>query len=217
MRFRKCAENVRTWCGASRRPRPTEIRREGHTPGWLLSAFGRFTFSPSPTGFKKIFRDWVGEALGPPAVNRPSTVGSTNPGAVVKSQPLQFSTRPGPSGPKEIAECHSNFARRKFCKIQQVRVPRYRGSRGRASWRREACRTADCARPLASFGSFSTRKRNSPPGRRNSLCIPGKETDRGGVGEPPPYRVLLTMLVSQTAPSSAPVCALGHLPPRGKA
>ena len=90
--------------------------REGHTPGWLLSAFGRFTFSPSPTGFKKIFRDWVGEALGPPAVNRPSTVGSTNPGAVVKSQPLQFSTRPGPSGPKEIAECHSNFARRKYCK-----------------------------------------------------------------------------------------------------
>ena len=88
----------------------------GHTPGWLLSAFGRFTFSPSPTGFKKIFRDWVGEALGPPAVNRPSTVGSTNPGAVVKSQPLQFSTRPGPSGPKEIAECHSNFARRKYCK-----------------------------------------------------------------------------------------------------
>ena len=147
----------------------------GHTPGWLLSAFGRFTFSPSPTVFKKIFRDWVGEALGPPAVNRPSTVGSTNPGAVVKSQPLQFSTRPGPSGPKEIAECHSNFARRKFCKIQQVRVPRYRGSRGRASWRREACRTADCARPLASFGSFSTRKRNSPPGRRNSLRIPGKE------------------------------------------
>ena len=104
-----------------------EKERRGHTPGWLLSAFGRFTFSPSPTGFKKIFRDWVGEALGPPAVNRPSTVGSTNPGAVVKSQPLQFSTRPGPSGPKEIAECHSNFARRKFSSISQVRVPRKRG------------------------------------------------------------------------------------------
>ncbi len=95
----------------------------GHTPGWLLSAFGRFTFSPSPTGFKKIFRDWVGEALGPPAVNRPSTVGSTNPGAVVKSQPLQFSTRPGPSGPKEIAECHSNFARRKYCKPNKYASP----------------------------------------------------------------------------------------------
>ena len=33
--------------------------REGHTPGWLLSAFGRFTFSPSPTVLKKLFRDWV--------------------------------------------------------------------------------------------------------------------------------------------------------------
>ena len=42
-------ENLRGW--------------EGHTPGWLLSAFGRFAFSPSPTKFKK---EWVGEALGPP-------------------------------------------------------------------------------------------------------------------------------------------------------
>ena len=41
--------------------------REGHTPGWLLSAFGRFTFSPSPTTLKKFFRNWVGEARGPPA------------------------------------------------------------------------------------------------------------------------------------------------------
>ena len=28
-----------------------EKERRGHTPGWLLSAFGRFTFSPRPTGF----------------------------------------------------------------------------------------------------------------------------------------------------------------------
>ena len=42
-------------------------RREGHTPGWLLSAFGRFTFSPSPTDFKDTFRVWVGEPLGAPA------------------------------------------------------------------------------------------------------------------------------------------------------
>ena len=53
-------------------PRPARRileRREGHTPGWLLSAFGRFTFSPSPTGFKKVFRNWVGEPLGAPAVD----------------------------------------------------------------------------------------------------------------------------------------------------
>ena len=35
-----------------RRGRSQTGPREGHTPGWLLSAFGRFTFSPSPTGFK---------------------------------------------------------------------------------------------------------------------------------------------------------------------
>ena len=28
-----------------------EKERRGHTPGWLLSAFGRFTFSPRSTGF----------------------------------------------------------------------------------------------------------------------------------------------------------------------
>ena len=136
-----------------------QIRREGHTPGWLLSAFGRFTFSPSPTGFKKIFRDWVGEALGPPAVNRPSTVGSTNPGAVVKSQPLQFSTRPGPSGPKEIAECHSNFARRKFCKIQQVRVPR-NGVRGKATMSTECSSEPS---PVAFWLLCRHGQSNSPP------------------------------------------------------
>ena len=47
----------------------SELRRRGHTPGWLLSAFGRFTFSPSPAVLKKLFRNWVGESLGAPAVN----------------------------------------------------------------------------------------------------------------------------------------------------
>ena len=28
----------------------TDTAGRGHTPGWLLSAFGRFTFSPRPTG-----------------------------------------------------------------------------------------------------------------------------------------------------------------------
>ena len=39
-----------------RRGRTLAGPREGHTPGWLLSAFGRFTFSPSPTVVKKAFR-----------------------------------------------------------------------------------------------------------------------------------------------------------------
>ena len=89
--------------------------REGHTSGWLLSAFGRFAFSPSPTKFKKDFQTWVGEALGPPTRdvqhrksppssashalgifsllgrritgggNRTGSVGSTESGAVLKS------------------------------------------------------------------------------------------------------------------------------------
>ena len=41
--------------------------REGHTPGWLLSAFGRFTFSPSPTTCPERFQFFVGEPLGAPA------------------------------------------------------------------------------------------------------------------------------------------------------
>ena len=54
-----------------RRGRSQTGPREGHTPGWLLSAFGRFTFSPSPTVLKKLFWAWVGEALGPPAGGMP--------------------------------------------------------------------------------------------------------------------------------------------------
>ena len=66
-------------------------------------------------------------------------------------------------------ERHSDFACRKFCTTSQVRVPRNGGSRGRATWRQGGfAEPADCARPLASFGSFSTWKRNSPPGRRNT-------------------------------------------------
>ena len=52
--------------------------------------------------------------------------------------------------------------------------------------------------------------------RRSSGEILSAFPERNGQkrrGKPPPYKVLLTMLVSQTAPSSAPVCALGHLPP----
>ena len=45
----------------------SELRRRGHTPGWLLSAFGRFTFSPSPTTCPERFQFFVGELLGAPA------------------------------------------------------------------------------------------------------------------------------------------------------
>ena len=70
----RAGEDTRPYggCGSVlsfRRGRTRAGPREGHTPGWLLSAFGRFTFSPSPTVLKKLFRNWVGESLGAPAVN----------------------------------------------------------------------------------------------------------------------------------------------------
>ena len=43
------------------------------------------------------------------------SVGSANPGAAVEMHHLKFYAKPGPSGPEEIAECHSDFARRKGC------------------------------------------------------------------------------------------------------
>ena len=76
----------------------SELRRRGHTPGWLLSAFGRFTFSPSPTVLKKTFRNWVGEALGPPVRIRTGSVGSAYSGAVRKLHQQQIWTTQAPSG-----------------------------------------------------------------------------------------------------------------------
>ena len=41
---------------------------------------------PSPTVFKKLYRDWGGEALGPPARIRTRSVGSAKPGADLEPQ-----------------------------------------------------------------------------------------------------------------------------------
>ena len=73
--------------------------RRGHTPGWLLSAFGRFTFSLSPTGFKKAFRFCVGEPLGAPARIRSGSVGSANSGAKAGPHQKQILRTQGPCGP----------------------------------------------------------------------------------------------------------------------
>ena len=76
--------------------------REGHTPGWLLSAFGRFTFSPSPTNLKKAFQTWVGEPLGAPARIRTGSICSTKPGAVVEPHRRQFLNSQPPVGRREF-------------------------------------------------------------------------------------------------------------------
>ena len=103
--------------------------REGHIPGRLLSAFGRFTFSPSPAVLKKTFRNWVGEALGPPVRIRTGSVGSANPGAVRKPQQNQNFAHPGPQwGRKKAQASTPDFARRNHGSTNQEGVPRKKGS-----------------------------------------------------------------------------------------
>ena len=62
----------------------------------------------------------------------PAVTCSSRPGAVRKLHPLQFSTTLGPSGPAEIWTPTQISTRRKFCEIQQIRVPR-NGVRGEAN------------------------------------------------------------------------------------
>ena len=53
---------------------------------------------------------------GPPLRRKwTGSVDWANPGAAVEMHHLKFYAKPGPSGPEEIAECHSDFARRKGC------------------------------------------------------------------------------------------------------
>ena len=142
----------------------TDTAGRGHTPGWLLSAFGRFTFSPSPTVLKKTFRNWVGEALGPPAgiytsqhLLNPARRGTGTASAAILEQP-------GPGGPKRNANRHSDFARRKFCSLRQVRVPR----NGGPGVSRHGERSSPLRRPPAILWVLSHRwESTSPPGRRN--------------------------------------------------
>src|SRR5699024_10137700 len=76
---------------------------------------------PSPTGFKKICRNRIGEPLGAPAVNGPGTVGSANPGAVVKPHRPQFSAKPGPQwGRDEFRHPLKFCAPEGFCLPQGV-------------------------------------------------------------------------------------------------
>ena len=113
--------------GASGRPRPTGIRTHGR--GNSLSPLSRCARQlplirgvvPSPTGFKKICRNRVGEPLGAPAVNGLGTVGSANPGAVVKPHRPQFSAKPGPQwGRDEFRHPLKFCAPEGFCLPQGV-------------------------------------------------------------------------------------------------
>ena len=138
-------------------PRPARRileRREGHTPGWLLSAFGRFTFSPSPTGFKKVFRNWVGEPLGAPARICTSSHLLNQARRRTGTALVSIWGIPGPSGPDWTAESHSDFARRKFSTDLQVRVPRNGGPGVSRHWRTKFASAASPGDPLGTFPSL---------------------------------------------------------------
>ena len=77
-------------------------------------------------------------------------------------QPPQFSIQPGPSGPAGIETNHSDFARRKCCKIQQVRVPRNGGPGVRRIWTQSVHPEPSPGDPLVSFPSLG--KKLAPQG-----------------------------------------------------
>ena len=81
--LQRITERMRSFCRGRSQTGP----REGQAP---------------PTGFKENFRVWVGEALGPPAVNGPGTVCLANPGAEMEPQNLEFLLTQGPVARREF-------------------------------------------------------------------------------------------------------------------
>ena len=69
--------------------------------------------------------------------------------------PAVIFARSGPSGPDGTAESHSDSARRKFCEIQQVRVPRNRGLGESRHWRTQF---ASAASPSVFWFLFHVEK-----------------------------------------------------------
>ena len=68
--------------------------------------------SPSPTILKKLFRNLVGEVLGPPADHVPAATSSATPGAGAGPQQRQF-FKARAQWPGGNLDTHSDFARRK--------------------------------------------------------------------------------------------------------
>ena len=73
------------------------VLSQGPDTGWTAGGA-----SPSPADFKDTFQVWVGEALGPPAVNGPGTVCLANPGAEMEPQNLKFLLTKAPVGRKKF-------------------------------------------------------------------------------------------------------------------
>ena len=119
--------------------------------------------SPSPTVLKKLFRDWVGEALGPPAGICTGSVGSVKPGAPT-----------GPHQPKFL-QTQGPVARREFRPATQILRagnvlsgprgnPRNGGSRGWGSWRMRRSRIRLAPPPSAFLVTFWASKKSLAAG-----------------------------------------------------
>ena len=119
--------------------------------------------SPSPTVLKKLFRDWVGEALGPPAGICTGSVGSVKPGAPT-----------GPHQPKFL-QTQGPVARREFRPATQILRagnvlsgprgnPRNGGSRGWGSWRMRRSRIRLAPPPGAFLVTFWASKKSLAAG-----------------------------------------------------
>ena len=171
-------------------PRPARGRG---TPQGGFSRPSADSPSAPPTALKKIFQDWVEEALGPPAGIRTShhLLGQARRGS--GTAPAAIFANPGPSGPDVIVKSHSDFARRKYCSPSQVCVPR----NGGPGVSRHGERSSPLRRPPVAFCLLCRHGQSrSPPGRRNLSAH----------NRPNP----------KSAPSSVTASPC-HLPPRGKA
>ena len=98
-----------------------------------------------------------------PYGSAPAVTCSAKPGADVESHQLQFLESQGPVARNEMIKATQILRAGSAAKPSKYASPRngVLGD-GRHGGRGGAAASADCARPLASFGSFSTWKRNSP-------------------------------------------------------
>ena len=76
---------------------------------------------------------------------------------------------PGPSGPEETAESHSDFARRKFSTDLQVRVPRNGGPGVSRHWRTKFASAASPGDPQGELPRRGKRRWPGPLGTFPSL------------------------------------------------
>ena len=106
----KCPHN------RNRSPHPSGLTASHLPPGEGIAGGA----SPSPTILKKLFRNWVGEALGPPADHVPAATSSETPGAGAGPQQRKFLQGQGPVARREFETPLRFCAPGLFCLTQGV-------------------------------------------------------------------------------------------------